>query len=80
MGVTAWALRRLAVLEAVRGSYDQAVETVGRHCGTGPLGKRQAEQLVRAAAVDIAAFYAAAPLLPQPTRRCWCSASTARGS
>lgn len=40
-------LRRLAVLEAVRGSYDQAVEAVERHCGTRPLGKRQAEQLVR---------------------------------
>lgn len=52
-------LRRLAVLEAVRGSYDQALEAVGRHCGTRPLGKRQAEQLVRAAAVDIAAFSAA---------------------
>ncbi|MES5824657.1 ISKra4 family transposase [Streptomyces sp. RG80] len=51
--------RRLAVLEAARGSYDQAVEAVERHCGTPPLGKRQAEQLVRAAAVDIAAFYAA---------------------
>lgn len=52
-------LRRRVVLEAVRGSYEQALGEVGRHCGTRPLGKRQAEQLVRAAAVDIAAFYAA---------------------
>jgi hypothetical protein len=49
-------LRRLAVLEAVRGSYDQAKEAIDRNCGN-VLGKRQAEQLVSAAAVDIDAFY-----------------------
>lgn len=52
-------LRRLAVLEAARGSYDHALEAIERRCGTRAVGKRQAEQLVRAAAVDIAAFYAA---------------------
>jgi hypothetical protein len=52
-------LRRLAVLEAARGSYDHAVEAIERRCGTRTVGKRQAEELVRAAAVDIAAFYAA---------------------
>lgn len=52
-------LRRLVVLEAVRGSYDHALEAVERRCGARAVGKRQAEQLVRAAAVDIAAFYAA---------------------
>ncbi|MFI0242224.1 hypothetical protein [Streptomyces sp. NPDC016845] len=51
-------VRKLAVLEAVRGSYDTALEAIARHCGQPVIGKRQAEQLVRAAAVDIAAFYA----------------------
>lgn len=49
-------LRRLAVAEAVRGSYDQAVAAVERRCGK-VLGKRQAEHLVIAAARDIDAFY-----------------------
>ncbi|WP_406446978.1 hypothetical protein OHB14_51015 [Streptomyces sp. NBC_01613] len=49
-------LRRLAVLEAVRGSYDQAKEAIDRSCGR-VLGKRQAEQLVVAAAADIDTFY-----------------------
>ncbi|MFD9320073.1 hypothetical protein ACFWDQ_20755 [Streptomyces sp. NPDC060053] len=52
-------LRRLVVLEAVRGSYDHALEAIERRCGARAVGKRQAEQLVRAAAVDIADFYAA---------------------
>ncbi|MCX5367173.1 hypothetical protein OG864_51840 [Streptomyces sp. NBC_00124] len=43
-------LRRLVVLEAARGSYDHALEAIGRRCGTPAVGKRQAEQLVRAAA------------------------------
>jgi len=52
-------LRRLVVLEAARGSYDHALEAIERRCGTRAVGKRQTEQLVRAAAADIAAFYAA---------------------
>lgn len=51
-------VRRLAVLEAVRGSYDTALEAITRTCGK-VAGKRQVEHLVRAAAVDVAAFYAA---------------------
>jgi hypothetical protein len=50
-------LRRLAVREAVRGSYDTAKAAIGRRCGR-VAGKRQVEQLVQAAAVDIGAFYA----------------------
>ncbi|HEX8009306.1 MAG TPA: ISKra4 family transposase, partial [Trebonia sp.] len=50
-------LRRLAVCEAVRGSYDTAKAVIGRRCGR-VAGKRQIEQLVRAAAVDIDGFYA----------------------
>lgn len=49
-------LRRLAVLEAVRGSFDQAAAAVERRCGP-VLGKRQLEQRVHAAAADIDDFY-----------------------
>jgi hypothetical protein len=50
-------LRRAAVCEAVRGSYDTAKTVLDRRCGH-VAGKRQIEQLVQAAAVDIDAFYA----------------------
>jgi hypothetical protein len=50
-------LGRLAVREAVRGSYDTAKTAIGARCGP-VAGKRQLEQLVRAAAVDIDGFYA----------------------
>ncbi|MFD5126908.1 ISKra4 family transposase [Streptomyces olindensis] len=49
-------LRRLAVAEAVRGSYDQAKASIERRCGK-VLGKRQAEHLVTEAARDIDDFY-----------------------
>jgi hypothetical protein len=50
-------LRRAAVCEAVRGSYDTAKTAIDRRCGP-VAGKRQLEQLVQAAAVDIDDFYA----------------------
>ena len=50
-------LRRLAVCEAVRGSYDTAKAAIGARCGR-VAGKRQIEELVRSAACDIDAFYA----------------------
>ncbi|WP_372412053.1 ISKra4 family transposase [Streptomyces luteireticuli] len=56
-------LRRLAVTEAVRGSFDQAAEAVERRCGR-VLGKRRLEELVTAAAVDVAAFYQARVPVP----------------
>jgi hypothetical protein len=56
-------LRRLAALEAVRGSFDQATETIGRRCGQ-VVGKRQVEQLTVAAAADIDVFYQA--VAPEP--------------
>ncbi|KUF15044.1 ISKra4 family transposase [Streptomyces silvensis] len=49
-------LQRLAVLEAVRGSFDQAQQAIERRCGR-VLGKRRLEQLVAAASVDIDDFY-----------------------
>ena len=49
-------LRRLAVTEAVRGSFDQAQEAVTRRCGK-VLGKRRLEELVVAAALDVDDFY-----------------------
>ncbi len=51
-------LRRLAALEAVRGSFDQATETITRRCGQ-VAGKRGVEQLTVAAAADIDTFYQA---------------------
>ncbi|MDQ0780043.1 hypothetical protein QF026_008509 [Streptomyces aurantiacus] len=59
-------LRRLAVLEAARGSYDTALEAIDRSCGGRVAGKRQVEDLVRAAAVDVAAFYTARTADPAP--------------
>lgn len=59
-------LRRLAVLEAARGSYDSALEAIDRSCGGRVVGKRQVEDLVRAAAVDVAAFYTARTPHPAP--------------
>jgi hypothetical protein len=56
-------LRRLAVIEAVRGSFDTARAAIGRRCGP-VAGKRQTEHLVQAAAADIDAFYAARVTAP----------------
>lgn len=57
-------LRRLAAIEAVRGSFDDAVTAIDRASGV-RLGKRQVEALAQAAAGDVDAFYAAA----RPTAR-----------
>lgn len=59
-------LARLAVLEAVRGSFDQAQQAVERRCGR-VLGKRRLKELVVAAAVDIAAYYTVK--IPTPCTR-----------
>lgn len=49
-------LSRLAAIEAVRGSYDQALAAIERRCGH-VLSKHTLEQLVQSAAVDIDDFY-----------------------
>ncbi|MFC4906884.1 ISKra4 family transposase [Actinomadura gamaensis] len=56
-------LARLAAVEAVRGSFDDAQDAITARCGN-VVGKRQLLQLVRAAAVDIDAFNAC--LMPVP--------------
>ncbi|MGH6653757.1 MAG: ISKra4 family transposase [Actinocrinis sp.] len=50
-------LRRLAAIEATRGSFGQAAEAIGRATGVG-VGKRQVEALAVATAGDLQAFYA----------------------
>lgn len=57
--------RRLAVVEAVRGSFDQAHAAVERRCGR-VLGKRRLAELVVAAAVNVDAFYRS--LVPRPVQ------------
>jgi hypothetical protein len=49
-------LRRLAAVEAARGSFDATVEAIERNTGT-RLAKRQAEELVERAAQDFDGFY-----------------------
>ena len=55
-GLHSLGLRRLAAVESVRGSFEQAAEALERHTGV-RIGKRQMEQLAQAAATDIEAFY-----------------------
>jgi hypothetical protein len=49
-------LRRLAAIEAARGSFDAAGEAIERNTGT-QVAKRQVEELVQRAAQDFDAFY-----------------------
>jgi hypothetical protein len=50
-------LRRMAAIEATRGSFEQAGDAVERATGV-RVGKRQVEALAQAAAVDVDGFYA----------------------
>ncbi|WP_281284042.1 ISKra4 family transposase [Nonomuraea deserti] len=56
-------LRKRAVVEAVRGSFDDAVTAIRRCCGN-VVAKRQVERLVITAARDVEAFYEARVPLP----------------
>jgi Uncharacterised protein family (UPF0236) len=56
-------LARLAVLEAVRGSFAAATEHLRTSCGV-KIGPRQVQDLVVHSACDIASFYAA--MVPTP--------------
>lgn len=61
-------LRRLAVTEAVHGSFDQAHDAVTRRCGN-VLGKCRLEELVVAAAVDVDGSYRTRIPIPCPCSR-----------
>lgn len=56
-------LARMAVLEAVRGSFAAATEQLRTGCGV-KIGSRQVQDLVVHAACDIEGFYAAASPVP----------------
>jgi hypothetical protein len=58
-------LRRLAAIEATRGSFDEAVTAVSRATGQ-ELGKRQVEELTARTAVDFEDFYATRRPAPAP--------------
>src|ERR1019366_1993246 len=51
-------LRKLAALEAARGSFQDALEAIERQTGQ-RLGKRQVEELPTLGAIDFEDFYAA---------------------
>ena len=51
-------LRKLAAVEAARGSFQDAVEAIERYTGQ-QLGHRQVQELAQLAAVDFEDFYAA---------------------
>jgi hypothetical protein len=55
-----WGLQRLAEMFSRSGSYEQARELVLAATGVS-VGKRQLEEIVAAAAADVAAFYAGPP-------------------
>jgi len=57
VGLHSHGLRRLAAIEASRGSFEEAAEAVERATGT-HVAKRQVEALARAAATDVTEFYA----------------------
>jgi hypothetical protein len=58
-------LRRLAAVEAARGSFDDAAAATERATGV-RLGKRQVEALAAAAAADVDGFYAVHAPAPAP--------------
>ncbi|MGB8379902.1 MAG: ISKra4 family transposase [Dermatophilaceae bacterium] len=56
-------LRRLAAVEASRGSFEEAAAALGRATGAS-IGKRQVEGLSARTAADVDTFYATRPQLP----------------
>lgn len=72
-------LKKLAAVEAARGSFADAQTAVERATGT-HIGKRQTIQLVQRTAADIDAFYTFARSASGSGRCCWCCLRTARGS
>jgi hypothetical protein len=64
-GLHSHGLRRLAAIEAGRGSFEQAAAAIERCCGVS-VGKRQVEMLAGDTARDVDAFYAARSGLRPP--------------
>ena len=58
-------LRKLAAIEAVRGSVEDARAAITRAAGVS-IGKRQLEEMIRRAAVHVDAFYLHRVALPAP--------------
>ena len=58
-------LRRLAAIEAARGSHEAAAAAVARATGV-RIGKRQLEELARRAAAQVEAFYLQRVISPAP--------------
>jgi hypothetical protein len=56
-GAYSHSLRREIARESVRGSFDEAIDAVAR-AGGQTVGKRQAVEIARAAALDVPGFYA----------------------
>ena len=56
-------VRRVAAIEASKGSFDEAMATLGAMTGA-PVPKRQIEELAARAAVDFEAFYKQQPATP----------------
>ncbi|MFU8855226.1 ISKra4 family transposase [Micromonospora sp. SL1-18] len=57
VGLYSHGLRRLAAIEAARGSFEQATAAIRRATGVG-VGRRQVQALAETAALDIDDFYA----------------------
>ena len=64
-------LRKLAAIEAARGSIEAAGAAVTRATGV-RIGKRQLEELARRAAAHVEAFYLLRVIGPAPDARRWC--------
>jgi hypothetical protein len=64
-------LRKLAAVEAARGSIEAAGDAVARATGV-RIGKRQLEELARRAAAHVDAFYLFRVIDPAPDGGRWC--------
>ncbi|MGH8908390.1 MAG: hypothetical protein ACRD0K_18255 [Egibacteraceae bacterium] len=73
-------LRKLAALEAARGSFEDAAQAISRATGAA-IGKRQTEELAARAAGDVCDFdVTPASAGRAPTVTCWSSPPTAKAS
>ena len=64
-------LRKLAAVEAARGSIEAAGDAIARATGV-RIGKRQLEELARRAAAHVDAFYLWRVISPAPEAGRWC--------